>query len=52
MYAEENSSFRTDLRRSFKELPVAEIIFQIPKYDTHPINIVSPVGPFNTGFSW
>ena len=44
-----NNSFRTDLRKFFRELPIAEIISQTPKYDT---NIVSPVGPFNTGFSW
>ena len=49
MHAEGNSALRTE---PFKGLPVAEIIFQIPKYDTHPINIVSPVGLFNSRFSW
>ncbi|KIJ99267.1 hypothetical protein K443DRAFT_176940 [Laccaria amethystina LaAM-08-1] len=34
------------------EPKVAEILSEIPRYDTHPIDIVSPVGLFNSGFSW
>ena len=46
------SSFRTDPTKFIKELPVAGIISQTQTYDTQPIDIVSPVGFFNSGFSW
>ena len=49
-YAEQKQRLQNRPKEIIKELPVAEIILQTPKYDTHPINIVSTVGLFNSVF--